>query len=62
MMPVAMNLGIALGAAAGSAVVDRWDLGHVPVVAMVPAALAAMGFWVLGRLLRAHRGVISSAQ
>lgn len=62
LMPVAMNIGIALGAAAGSAAVDRWDLGRVPVVAVVPAALAAVGFWVLGRILRARRGASSSAR
>ena len=61
MMPVAMNLGIALGAAAGSGVVDRWGLGTVPVLAVVPAALAAAGFLVMGRVLRAHREVSAKA-
>ncbi len=61
MMPVAMNLGIALGAAAGSLTVERWDLGRVPVMAVVPAALAAVGFWVVGRVLHAHREVSAKA-
>ncbi|MGO1582996.1 MAG: MFS transporter [Actinomycetaceae bacterium] len=54
-MPVAMNLGIAVGAAAGSASVDRWSVGALPVLAVVPAVLAAVGLAVLARALRARR-------
>lgn len=44
LMPVAMNLGIALGAAAGSGVVDRWSIAPLPMVALLPALLAGAGF------------------
>lgn len=43
LMPVAMNLGIALGAAAGSGVIDRWSLGLLPLLAALPALVAAGG-------------------
>lgn len=60
-MPVAMNLGIAVGAAAGSGAVDRWGLDRVPVLAVAPAVLAAAGFLAVGRILRAHRAVRAKA-
>lgn len=47
LMPVAMNLGIALGAAAGSGVVDRWSIAPLPTVALLPALLAGAGFLAL---------------
>jgi DHA1 family inner membrane transport protein len=47
LMPVAMNLGIALGAAAGSGVTDRWSPGSLPLLALVPALIALAGFVVL---------------
>ena len=43
LMPVAMNLGIAVGAAAGSAVVDLWSVQVLPLLAVAPAILAASG-------------------
>lgn len=49
MMPVAMNLGIAIGAAGGSGVVDRWSADALPLLALVPAVLAVAGFIVLAR-------------
>ncbi len=48
LMPVAMNLGIAVGAAAGSGVIDRWSLGLLPPLAAAPALIAAAGFVVVG--------------
>ena len=48
LMPVAMNLGIALGAAAGSGVIHRWSLGLLPPLAATPALIAAMGLLVVG--------------
>jgi predicted MFS family arabinose efflux permease len=61
LMPVAMNLGIALGAGAGSVVVDRVGLDLVSFTAVVPAALAAAGFLVMGRVLRSHRESIATS-
>lgn len=52
LMPVAMNLGIAVGAAAGSGVVDRWSVGALPLLAVVPALLAAAGFALIARPAR----------
>ncbi|MFD1719425.1 MFS transporter [Georgenia deserti] len=49
LMPVAMNFGIAVGAALGSGVVERWSLDVLPLVSIVPAVLAAAGFAALGR-------------
>lgn len=49
LMPVAMNLGIAVGAAAGSGVVDRWSVSALPLLAVVPALLAAGGFALMAR-------------
>ncbi len=49
LMPVAMNLGIAVGAAAGSGIVDRWAVGTLPLLAVVPALLAAVGLAVVAR-------------
>ncbi|QDB78048.1 MFS transporter [Georgenia wutianyii] len=48
LMPVAMNLGIALGAAAGSGAVERWTVDALPLLALVPALLAVAGFAGLG--------------
>ncbi|MFC7405878.1 MFS transporter [Georgenia alba] len=52
LMPVAMNLGIAVGAALGSGVVDRWSVQLLPVLATGAAVLASVGFAVLARRLR----------
>lgn len=57
LMPVAMNLGIAVGAAAGSGAVDRWSVGALPVLAVVPALLAAVGFGAVARRA-ATRGTV----
>lgn len=48
-MPVAMNLGIAVGAAAGSAGVDRWSAAELPLLALLPAVLAVAGFVAVAR-------------
>ncbi len=53
LMPVAMNLGIALGAALGSGVVDRWSAAALAPLAVLPALLAAAGFVALARTGRA---------
>src|SRR5690606_27712406 len=50
LMPVAMNLGIAVGSAAGSGVVDVWSTGVLPLIALAPAVLAVAGFALVGRL------------
>ena len=60
LMPVAMNLGIAVGAAAGSGVVDRWSVGALPLLAVAPAVLAAAGFTLLGRPRMEDRRLRSS--
>jgi hypothetical protein len=49
LLPVAFNLGIALGAAAGSAVVDRFSLGPLPVLATALAVLATAGLAATAR-------------
>ena len=49
LMPVAMNLGIAVGAAAGSAGVDRWSAAELPLLALLPAVLAVAGFVAVAR-------------
>ncbi len=49
LMPVAMNLGIALGAAFGSGVVDRWSPATLAPLAVLPAVLAAAGFLAVAR-------------
>jgi predicted MFS family arabinose efflux permease len=49
LMPVAMNLGIAVGAAVGSGVVDRWSPAVLPLLAVVPALIALAGFVVVAR-------------
>ncbi|MGC0273784.1 MFS transporter [Pseudactinotalea sp. Z1739] len=56
LMPIAMNLGIALGAAAGSAAVDLWSPQTLPVLALVPLLAAATGFLLLARHAR-HGGL-----
>ncbi|GAA4432166.1 MFS transporter [Georgenia halophila] len=55
LMPVAMNLGIAVGAALGSGVVDRWSVEVLPVVAAVPAVFATVGFLAVARATRLSR-------
>lgn len=49
LLPVAFNLGIALGAAAGSAVVDRFSLGLLPALATGLAVLATAGLAISAR-------------
>lgn len=49
LMPVAMNLGIALGAATGSAVLEVGSLTVLPVVALLPVVVALVGFVLLAR-------------
>lgn len=49
LMPVAMNLGIAVGAAAGSGAVERWSLATLPPLAVIPALLAVAGFTLLSQ-------------
>jgi len=60
LMPVAMNLGIAVGAAAGSGVVDRWSVGALPLLAVAPAVLAAAGFAFMTRPRMGDRRLHSS--
>src|SRR5690625_314833 len=50
LMPVAMNLGIAVGSAAGSGVVDLWSTRPLPLLAVVPVLFAVGGFALVGRL------------
>lgn len=52
LMPVAMNLGIAVGAAAGSGAVDRWSTSVLPPLSLLPAVLAVAGFLVVARAQR----------
>ncbi|MEE6281182.1 MFS transporter [Georgenia sunbinii] len=49
LMPVAMNLGLALGAAAGSGAVALWSTAALPLLALAPALLAVIGSVLLGR-------------
>lgn len=55
LMPVAMNVGIALGAAAGSSVVDRWSIAPLPTAALLPALLAGAGFLVIAAQVNSPR-------
>lgn len=52
LMPVAMNLGIAVGAASGSGVVGRWSVDALPLLSLAPVLLAILGFLVLARAPR----------
>ncbi|GAA4287514.1 MFS transporter [Georgenia daeguensis] len=56
LLPVAFNLGIALGAAVGSAVVEGLSLGQLPPLATALAVLATVGLAAAGR--RDRRGRI----
>jgi predicted MFS family arabinose efflux permease len=49
LLPVAFNLGIALGAAAGSAAVDSFSLGALPALATALAVLATTGLVMTAR-------------
>ena len=49
LLPVAMNLGIALGAAAGSGAVARWSTDALPPLAVAPALIALLGFVLMAR-------------
>lgn len=55
LLPVAFNLGIALGAAAGSAVVDRLSLALLPALATALALLATAGLAATARAPRTGR-------
>ncbi|WP_324650946.1 MFS transporter [Georgenia sp. H159] len=57
LMPVAMNLGIAVGAAAGSGAVDRWSPAALPLLSLLPAVLAVAGFLVVAG---AQRSVLTT--
>lgn len=59
LIPVAMNLGIAVGSAVGSGAVDRWSADVLPLLAPAPAVAAVLGFLLSARRATGRGAVVA---